>query len=198
MTPRTVIHVDFETGGFSPESNPIVSATFLVARGEDILEEHNLRCKKPPQLYCSPQALAVNKLDPSEGDPEPVFFEKVQSIFQSFFNTYCCLPLVSAFNAPFEHRFFRALALRQTYSEQWLDLRMLLPLHCTKQAADAYFKKIGKPKAEIYEPGDPKPRFTLSAVYYAMFGEVIDRRAIHNANIDTLMSMRIFAHLEQQ
>jgi hypothetical protein len=198
MTPRTVIHVDFETGGFSTESNPILSATFLVARGEDIHEEHNMRCKKPPQLYCNPQALAVNKLDPSEGDPEPVFFAKVKAIFEDFQSNYNCLPLVSAFNAPFEFRFFRALALRQTYSEHWLDLRMLLPLHCTKQAASEYFKKIGKPKEEIHEPGDPKPRFTLSAVYYAMFGEAIDRRAIHSANVDTLMSMRIFAHLEHQ
>jgi DNA polymerase III epsilon subunit-like protein len=209
MIPLTtsIVHFDTETGGLKPHRHPMLSiAAFLLDHNGEELLSYQARCRLTPKheqdpnhpqrfLSCDDDALKINGLDPNEGLEEEEFYTGFVNFLSSVKDRTGEKPYLCAFNASFDSGFLSALISRHNRNPFALLNLIYMPVLCAQQLMSLHCARLEIDRKWIRKPGSTRPSFSLPAIYYYLFNEVIDPGKTHDASIDALMSARVFQHL---
>ncbi len=204
---QPVVHFDTETGGLKSHRHPILSlSAFLMDCNGHVLLEFSQRCRLTPEnerdqhhpqrfLSCDQDALNINGLDSNVGLEEAEFYTNFINFLGEVKQLTGTKPYLSAFNAQFDYGFLSALVSRHSRAPYPMLNLMHVPVICTMQLMAIHCVRHNIDRKSIKKPGGKLPSFSLPAIYYYLFNEVIDPSKTHDASVDALMSARIFTHL---
>lgn len=95
--------IDTETGGLDPSTSALLSVAVVTSNGKSF----EARIKAADGLVCTPEALAINGLNPEEGEAEAVVARKLAQ-FLATSNAH----VLGGANCAFDVAFIRAMSAR--------------------------------------------------------------------------------------